>query len=509
MLAAVVAATICGLAAGGGHGLLCPQSRAHEVIKLPQVSPCKVPFLRKGNVTTKAHNTEAYVTEAWMVTADVCFGNSSTGFFNSHTCTRGCKPYPLTPGMALDLKNGFCPTLGSRAHSKFNREMGGVPSCQYAWMSSVTLSVLRCRRHAGHAVFVHGGSVHSTLAPVITCNYTDGGCQLGEGSWIFWDVDERSSSEWRFTEHNEARCDGTRILLPERGAGFGLKNVSGCEWEGYAETYEGVFLKWEAKRSKREVPKSTLALGEFLAGEVGVEAGTFCDTMLGKVPASTLIHHAHASSYARLLLESPALIARALDHHLLVWRCQMVLVRPRGGKCHSRPRVEYFTGSQWLPAFLADDGQVVKKAGPRDCHTHLLHYHLNGTVLVEEGERTSELAVTVASYKHVSTLKALDPNFTNLFFDKDVLDVEIHDLAEMQHKLVSFARDLGGSIGGTGGGHGNTNLPGLVFGGLASSVAFFQTLGSLCGIAALIWMVASRCMRSRTIYIPVRGPGGL
>lgn len=55
-------------------------------------------------MSTKSPNTEAYITKAHVVSLDVCWANSTTGFFGAHTCKRECVRTMLTERDARDSK---------------------------------------------------------------------------------------------------------------------------------------------------------------------------------------------------------------------------------------------------------------------------------------------------------------------------------------------------------------------------------------------------------------------
>ncbi|AJG39153.1 glycoprotein [Wenzhou Crab Virus 1] len=474
-------------------GLLCMRSHPLHVYKLPRVSPCRRKIREEGRITTKTPNEEAYVTDAWLVSLDTCWANSTTGFFGAHTCVQGCSEQTLDRHEALDIKNGFCPDLGLASHTKFDSFTYSQPTCQYYWMTSHTIGLYRCERARGHIIYKHGGLPHSTLSSNIPCDYMKGECRLGLGRWMFWEVDERSQDDWSYTYNNTAVCDGRRVALTSKAIGFGLKE-EGCKWSGWKGTVEGVFLKWESyrvrsNRRKRSTDRRFGTLHEFLASALDTMSGTFCETMIGVVPASSLIAHSNPSVYARLLLENDNLVAEAYGDFLIIWQCQAIPIKPRNGSCYSTPRIEYWSMGEWKEGYL-DATMEIRTDSPRvSCSHHSLYYAINDTAYIENGELTYPLSVTTLSFKTKDLLTAFTPNFTHVYFSPPPLDIELRDVIGIQDRLVEHARHLGASIGGTGGGHGLTNVPGFKFGFLDNFVAFLQTVGSMGGLIYIICML--------------------
>lgn len=326
-LTMIALVTILIFAVPTGAQLVCPRSLPSLVLSLPEIDPCRAHASRTGDVKIRTPNAEAYITSATLVYQEECHSQGTYYFFGVRTCEKGCRTQSISEIDARALWSGFCPVAGKH-HIRFNASYGEIPECRYTWPVTTTLTTTRCHKITGFITYTHLGKPYSNLGQVSDCDYHGGVCQLSTYSWMFWDVDERSSSDFIETEVKGAVCDGHRIWLPDRNIGFGLME-DGCEWSGYRKTYEGTEISWKPQtssgnmytRNKRSTSDQLLSINEYIIGELTLKASSFCQTMLGVVPASNLIQHTHPSQYARMLLNHSDLVAISHGSGLFIWYC--------------------------------------------------------------------------------------------------------------------------------------------------------------------------------------------
>lgn len=167
-----------------------------------------------------------------------------------------------------------------------------------------------------------------------------------------------------------------------------------------------------------------------MAGKLDIMSGTFCETMLGTIPAFNLIAHANPSMYARMLLNDSSVVARTSHDHLFIWKCQLVHVKPRNGDCYLLPRILYTgTGGIQYNAFIESDGRVVSMSHKTKRTQHYMPYSLGSTAWIEIGSDTHKLDVTVTAHNCKDLLAPLSPNFTNIIFKSHTTELEIDDIA--------------------------------------------------------------------------------
>lgn len=485
-------------------GLLCPSGPPSLTLKLPEVAPCRQKILRKGEISTKTANNEPYITKATLVTMDKCTAEATYYFFGAHVCNENCKPYQLSETEAEGVSHGYCPSLETGHHFKFDHVGGERPACIYSWPRTTVTAQMVCRRYLGHIMYTPGGLPHTTLVPNVHCHYMDGKCDMGDGGWLFWDVDERSSHTMIESHREDAMCDGSRIWLPQKNIGFGLVHPGNCEWEGWAPTIEGVEIAWTRIHKRSAISREeVLSLSEWgMTHALG--SGTFCSSMMGIVPASQLIPHANPTVYAQKLLNRSDVVAESSGNYLFIWYCIYHPTTPSNKTtCHTLPRVILNN----TDGFLDKNEQFVLDSPEVDCRSHILVYSMNDTPYVEIGERAFKLNVTTLT--HLSgplTMSALAPHFSGIYPIHPDLNVLMQDIYAVQEQLVTHARDIGATIGGAGGGLGNVNLPGFLSGWFAGFVAFFQTVGTIGGIlficSGLFNLIGNR--RNVPAYIPAQ-----
>lgn len=487
--------------------LLCPRSPPASIYRIPEIDPCRSEAIRTDALEMKTPNTEAYITNATLVYMDKCTAEGTYYFFGVKTCQKACTMVKLTDYDAKALLAGFCP-VNSAHHVRFDSQFGVHPRCKYNWPQSTITSSIMCYRVNGYISYTHLEHPFSNLASMTGCIYEDGVCMLSNGHWIFWDVDERSKADYIVSNTTYAVCDGHRVWIPEMNIGFGLK-TPGCFWEGFAQTYEGVSLRWKSpsigprSRVKRSNPsKETLSLLEYIMGESNLAASSFCQTMLGVVPASNIIPHSSPTLYARMLLNNSNVIARSHQSHLFVWYCARVDAHPRDGDCYQYPRVKYIFNNVTYNGFMMDDGQIINSTIQHQCSDHLLVYSLNNRAYVEMGSTTTEHQSSVLDSHHHNSLAALHPNFSSVYHNTDVWSDIIKKISVTLAQVVNHARELGGMIDGEGGGTGVVNFPGLKHGWLANVVASFQTFVT----TAIVIYVLYKLVKQRGRRTPINRP---